>query len=262
MPGPAEDNRSVRTSSLFRHIETLQGERPWGAFLDAGTGTNSASWIASLETERWTAVTGADGHAIQVRDAVEPVRRPQDRIVLGNWADPAMLAGERYDTVLADYLLGAVDGFAPYFQPRLFARLRPLVRGRLYVVGLEPYVLHQPDTLAGQLVCEIGRFRDACLLLAGERPYREYPAQWVVDHLESAGFRVVAATRFAIRYKERFVNSQIDMCAPRLTKLADRHLANALAARGEDLRTRALAFIEKRGSLNHGYDYVLAAEPE
>ena len=58
-------------SRLFRYIEELQGDRPWGSFLDAGTGTNSGRWVASLPTERWTAVTGAQGHAIQVRDAVE-----------------------------------------------------------------------------------------------------------------------------------------------------------------------------------------------
>jgi len=249
------------TSDLLKHIETLQGDAPWGSVLDAGTGTHSLGWVASLKTERWTAVTGAEGHAIQVRDSVAALRRPQDRIVLGNWADPALLAGERYDTVLADYLLGAVDGFAPYFQDRLFLRLRPLVGRRLYVIGLEPYVTAAPADADGRLVCEIGRFRDACLLLAGERPYREYPAEWAVEHLQAAGFRILSARHFPNRYKERFVNSQIGMCAPRLAKLPDRALAEALRAQGEDLRTRALAHVAQHGGLRHGADYVLAAEP-
>lgn len=247
-------------SGLFRYIEELQGDTPWGKFLDAGTGRNSIGWVSSLATERWTAVTGAERHAIQVRDAVEQARRPQDRIVLGNWADPALLAGERYDTVLADYLLGAVEGFAPYFQHHLFVRLRPLIGRRLYFVGLDPYVNQDANTPAGKLVREIGRFRDSCLLLTDDKPYREYPAQWVVDHLEASDFRVIAAKRFPIRYKERFVNSQIDMCAPRLAKLADRALAKALTARGEELRARALDHIAREGSLRHGHDYVLAAE--
>jgi hypothetical protein len=259
------DRASVPTprkpSALFRYIETLQGEAPWGSILDAGTGTNSIGWISNLATERWTAVTGAEGHAVQVRDAVAASRRPQDRIVLGNWADPALLAGERYDTVLADYLIGAVDGFAPYFQHKMFIRLRPLVGRRLYIVGLEPYVNVAADTPAGELVREIGRFRDSCLLLTGDRPYREYPAQWVVDHLEASGFEVTAARRFPIRYKERFVNSQIDMCAPRLAALADRALAGALTARGEELRARAIDHIRREGALRHGHDYVIAAEP-
>jgi hypothetical protein len=248
-------------SGLFKEIEALQGAQPWGRLLDAGTGTHSIGWIGSLVTERWTAVTGAEAHAHQVRDAIAPRRRDGDRIIVGNWEDPALLAGETYDTVLADYLLGAIDGFAPYFQHRLFARLHPLVGRRLYVVGLEPYVTGEPGKGEARLIWEIGRFRDACLLLAGEQPYREYPAQWTADHLEASGYRVIAAKRFANRYKQRFVNSQIDMCAPRLAKVADRDLARTLAARGEALRAKALDWIEREGSLRHGFDYILAAEP-
>jgi len=249
-------------SGLFRHIEALQGDMPWGTVLDAGTGVNSARWVASLPTEKWTAVTGAEGHAIQVRDTVEAARRPQDRIILANWLDPDLLRGEVYDTVLADYLLGAVEGFAPYFQFRLFERLRLVTGRRLYVVGLEPYVALKPADEAGWIIGEIGRFRDACLLLVGERPYREYPAHWVVEHLDRAGFNILSAKHFAIRYKARFVNSQIDMCAPRLAKLEDRLLAEALQRKGERLRAGALAMIEAEGGLSHGHDYVIAAEPK
>lgn len=245
----------------FRFIEDLQGDAPWRSCLDAGTGTHSIRWVASLATERWTAVTGAEGHAIQVRDAVAALRRPQDRIVLGNWADDALLANERYDTVLADYLLGAIEGFAPYFQHRLFARLRRITGRRLYIVGVDPYVSIESGSEDGRLIGEIGRFRDACLLHAGERPYREYPMQWVVDRLDASGFRVIATRRFPIRYRERFVNSQIDMCAPRLASLADRPLADALTACGEHLRVAALDLIARKKGIPHGHDYVVAAEP-
>lgn len=248
-------------SALFRFIEDLQGDRPWGSFLDAGTGTNSIRWVSSLQTARWVAVTGATAHAVQVRDASDAVRRPQDRILVANWADPALLAGERFDTVLADYLIGAVEGFAPYFQEDMFARLRALTAGRFYLVGLEPYVVQDPGTPAGRLTWEIGRFRDAVLLHAGELPYREYPLDWVLPRMTEAGFRVLDARRFPIRYKARFVNSQIDMCAGRLAKLEDRALAQALHARGEDLRARALALVERDDGLRHGFDYVIAAEP-
>lgn len=248
-------------TSLFGHIEGLQGDLPWGSFLDAGTGTHSIRWVSSLATERWVAVTGATAHAIQVRDAVEPVRRAQDRLIVANWADPELLKGERFDTVLADYLIGAVEGFAPYFQGAMFARLRALTARRFYLVGLEPYVAHDPATEAGRLVWEIGRFRDACLLLAGERPYREYPMRWVLERMAEAGFRAIAARRFPIRYKARFVNSQIDMCVARIARLGDPALASALTAQGEALRARALTFAEQHDGLRHGFDYVIAAEP-
>lgn len=39
-----------------------------------------------------------------------------DEIVIGNWRDERFLEGQVFDTVLADYLVGAIDGFAPYFQ--------------------------------------------------------------------------------------------------------------------------------------------------
>lgn len=164
-------------SGLFRYIERLQGERPWGAMLDAGTGPNSIRWVSGLATERWTAVTCSAGEADRMRDAIIVAQRPQDRIVLGNWADAGLLKDEVYDTVLAGYLLGAIEGFSPYFQSYLFTRLRPVTRGAIYVTGLEPYVpIARPETRAGRLVWEIGRFRDACMLLAGNTPYREYPA--------------------------------------------------------------------------------------
>ncbi|MFN4090403.1 MAG: class I SAM-dependent methyltransferase [Alphaproteobacteria bacterium] len=260
-PEPLPVTGSTGPSRPFRYIETLQGDRPWGAVLDAGTGTSSLRWIASLPTERWTAVTGAEAHAVQVRDAVAAVRRPQDRIVLANWTDPALLQGERYDTVIADYLLGAVEGFAPYFQTELFARLRPLVGGRLYIVGLDPYVGAAPETAGGRLIWRIGRFRDACLQLAGEMTYREYPAEWVTRQLERAGYVLTAARRFGIRYRARFVDDQIDMCLPRLGRLRDRVLAAALRAEGEALRRAALEYIAANDGIRHGHNYVIAAEP-
>jgi hypothetical protein len=230
--------------------------------LDAGTGAGSLRWMTTLATERWTAVTGAAGHARQLREQTRATRRPGDRILLGDWADPGLLAGERYDTVLADYLLGAIDGFAPYFQESLFARLRPLTTGRLYVVGLEPYVTATPPgDPAARMVWRIGRLRDACLLLAGERPYREYPADWVKQALDRAGFRLLSEEHFPIRYGTRFVESQIAMLSPRLARLADRTLASALAGQAATLRDEALALIETQGALACGSDYVLAAEP-
>ena len=51
------------------------------------------------------------------------------------------------------------------------------------------------------------------------------------------------------------------MCSPRLARIADRGLADALAKRGEALRAEALAYVAREDGLRHGFDYVLAAEP-
>lgn len=251
--------------SLYHRIAELQGDRPWGAMLDAGTGRSSMRWLLSLATERWTAVTGATSMARQTGTEIGTRKRDVDRLVVGNWLDPALLAGERYDTVLADYLLGAIEGFAPYWQDQLFARLRDLVApgGRLYVVGLEPYVPRIPDALdaAGSLVTRIGRLRDVCLLLAGDHPYREYPADWTLRQIERAGFRVVHAEQLPIRFGMRFVDGQLDMCGRVLERVSDRQLAAAMHAHVQALRMEAHLRLAEDGGLRTGYDYVIAAEP-
>lgn len=247
--------------SLFDHVAALQGDMPWGRFLDAGTGVNSSLWSTGLDTEAWTGVTAAAGHADQVRASVGERLRPQDRLVLGNWTDEALLAGEAHDTVLADYLIGAVEGFAPYFQQSLLRRLRPQTGRRLYVVGLDPYVVGPAETDEARTVREIGRLRDSVLLLAGETPYREYPAEWTLNALADAGFRVLSARRFPNRYKAKWVNGQLDMAVRRLPRISDRGLARSLALLIERVREEGLALCAERNGLRHGADYVVACEP-
>lgn len=247
--------------SLFDHVETLQGDLPWGRFLDAGTGVNSSLWSTGLATDAWTGVTAAAGHADQVRASVGARFRPQDRLLLGNWTDETLLASEVHDTVMAEYLIGAVEGFAPYFQQSLLRRLRPLTGRRLYVVGLDPYVVGPADTDEARMVREIGRLRDAVLTLADETPYREYPAEWTLNALAGAGFRVLSARRFPNRYKAKWVNGQLDMATRRLPRIADRGLAESLAGTIESARKRGLALCAERNGLRCGADYVLACEP-
>ena len=243
-------------------MQTLQGEQPWGRLLDAGTGVQSIRWVTDLTTESWTAISASPSHADKVAKAAGTTQREDDQIVLGNWADPELLKGEVFDTVIADYLLGAVEGFTPFFQTFLFRRLRPLTGKTLYVKGLDPYVpIPRPDDKAGALIWEIGRHRDACILLSGDVPYREYPAQWTADQLQSAGFTVLSVKHFPIRHSAKFINAQIDLCAPGLEKLTDRALAKSLTTRGEELRAEALALIKADGALAFGHNYVIQAAP-
>jgi hypothetical protein len=249
---------SASSDALFAFIERLQGDRPWGSVLDAGTGEHSLQWIAGLPTARWTAVTGGEARARELRAHFGARVRPADRLVTGNWQDPALLAGELYDVVLADYLLGAIDGFAPYFQDRLFARLRPLVGQRLYAVGLAPYP-DDDDSPGAALIREIARLRDACILLAGHRCYREYPLDWVLRHVEAAGFSVVDAVEMPIVYRRRFVDGQLDVCRRKLPLIADPGLRASLDRHIEELRARARPLAD--AGIRFGHDWVLAAEP-
>ncbi|MBS7545122.1 hypothetical protein [Ancylobacter oerskovii] len=245
---------------MFGVVEHVQGGEPWGAVLDAGTGVRSARWISTLPSSRWTAVSADAEHLRLAGDAVV-ARRPQDRLVLGNWQDPALLAGESHDTVLAEYLLGAVESYAPYFQSDLFARLRPLVGRRIYVIGVDPYVVAPADDAPGALVQAIGRLRDACALLAGVTPYREYPAEWVMQRLEQVGLRITFARRFPNSYDMAWVNRQLEDSRRLAGLIDDRLTAEALAARIIRLHERAEGLLAASGGLSHGHDYVIAAVP-
>lgn len=247
--------------NLYTKLEQINGDRRWGRMLDAGTGPASMRWVQSLDTKSWVAVTGSKKMHEKVSAQAAPGIRHCDNVVLGNWMEPDLLSGQVYDTVLADYLLGAIEGFAPYWQDQLFRRLRPHVGQRLYIVGLEPYVPYLTDDPAGKLIVEIGRVRDACLLLGRDHPYREFPMDWALRNLVHSGYRVLDAQRYPIRYGEKFINSQLDMSSAVLNYIKDRSLALAMQQHIADLRRRALSASRQLGGLEYGHDYVIVAEP-
>lgn len=246
--------------SLFAHIERLQGTDPWGRMLDAGTGCTSLNWICELPTEQWTAVTGDAGRARSLEKSFAAQMRARDRVIVGNWNDPALLHGETYETVLADYLLGALEGHSPYYQDQLFRRLRPLVGNRLYTVGLAPYPETAPHPWGAALL-DIVRLRDACILLAGDRTYREYPTDWVVRTLERCGFVVQDVHSLPIRYGTRFVNEQLDGAARTLPRIGDESLRRQLQSSIDTAREHALSLHAKGAAQPFGEDWVIFAQP-
>jgi len=187
--------------ALFGCIEHSQikfKSGDFGSFLDAGTGSHSLRWIASLihrthghsslqtrlknnenacTISDYTAVT-ADG--TMQRNVIQEAKKlgieSYGKVVIGNWCDginpsisssSSLCQGEMYDTILADYLVGAIDGFSPYFQDLIFSRLVRHLKpgGRIYVVGLDPI----PDKVDGDanIFCKVTKLRDACILVAG-----------------------------------------------------------------------------------------------
>jgi hypothetical protein len=247
-------------SAIFSHLEYLQGSEPWGGVLDAGTGRHSLEWISSLNSSRWTAVTADAERARKLEREFLDRMRPWDRVIGGNWADEALLHGESFDVVLADYLLGSIDGHAPYFQDRLFERLRRHVGGRLYVVGLEPYP-RTAETPGGRIILEIVRLRDACILLAGDRCFREYPREWTIRRLESSGFTVEESRVFPCRYGHKFIDEQLEVCELKLPFFSSRDLAQSFSGRIHELRQRAFASFDPPGGIAFGEDYVILARP-
>jgi len=235
-----------------------RGDEPWGSVLDAGTGGQSLAWLLEQETLSWTAITGSRELLDGLRDQFGARMRRQDRLVEGRWSDPHLLSGEVHDRVIAHYLLGAVERLDPHFQHRLFRRLRPLVGRRLYVIGLEP--LQEPGTDAEVAARDVIHFRDACLLHAGERPFREYPLWWVLDNLRDSGFEVIETRCFASLLSVGFVNRVVGAALQGLGGLRDQELAAGLRGHGEGVRDRALR-VAARGPQRWGTDYLIIARP-
>lgn len=172
------------------------------------------------------------------------------RVILGQWTDPALLAGETFDVVIADYVIGAIDGHAPYFQYGFLERIRPLVGKRLYLVGMTP------PPRDGGVLDEVCRVRDAAILLAGHRCYREYPRDLVVEWVERAGLSVIDSKIFPNVLGANFVNGQLDVAVRKLPLFRDESLRVAFEAQIADLRARALAQVPQ----TWGSDWVIAAE--
>ncbi len=234
----------MATDALFSWFEKVQGTIPWGDVLDAGTGDHSLGWLHTLSTRSLTGVTVEAWRENSLRRIA-----PEARLVQGQWTDPALLWGQQFDVVVVDYVIGAIDGHAPYFQYEFLRRLRPHVRARLYLAGMTP------PPRDGGLLDEICRLRDACILLAGHRCYREYPRELVISWLEAADFSVLDSSEHPNVLGARFVNGQLDVAKRKLPLFKDPVLAASMATHIEALRATALA----RGPQTWGSDYVIAA---
>jgi hypothetical protein len=163
---------------LFTTVERFNSPRPWGRFLDSGTGVHSLKWIQNLSTSGWTAITADNQMKAQIVRDAQLNMRPTDQLLVGNWMDEAFTKNlGKFDTILADYLIGAVDGFSPYQQDVILDKLKDHLNpnGRLFIIGMNPIPDHAP--YPAEIVTEVRRARDAAILLAGHRPYRCCPTR-------------------------------------------------------------------------------------
>ncbi|PRP86908.1 hypothetical protein PROFUN_03656 [Planoprotostelium fungivorum] len=249
---------SAHSCPIFDGIERAQNPMPWGSVLDAGTGSHSLEWILSIETNRWVAITGDRKRQTELEREYASKFREQDVLTTGNWRDPEFLKGQRkvFDVVLADYLLGSVDAYAPFFQDRLFDRLHPHVGRRLYITGAEPLPDHTQDP-HGKIIVEIHKTRDACILLAGERPYREYPLDWVLRHVKHK-FRVTHVSFFETSHTRGFVETQISVAESKLHKIKDQSLRKTMKGHLNELRWRVR---KMTWPAEFSHDYVVCLEP-
>jgi hypothetical protein len=245
---------------LFDTCLRWSGSRPMGRFLDAGTGQHSLKWIQkNLETECWTAVTADHKMAAQIKQNIGPMRS-KDQILVGNWIDDGFCESVgQYDTILADYLIGAVDGFSPYKQDLILGRLASCLspNGRLYVIGMNP--IPDVDAYPGRLISEVRRARDSCITLAGHRPYREYPVEWIHRSLVASGLQVTQTKQFTILHSEDSTLRQIRVSQSKLP-LIPAPLQSGMEIYLKDLTERCkTAVAESNGKIPLSFDYVVEA---
>ncbi|GMH56799.1 hypothetical protein TL16_g02222 [Triparma laevis f. inornata] len=270
--------------SLFSYIETLQTSSStsnpnFGDFLDSGTGSHSLDWLVKLENEgclkSWKAVTADTKMQNSVIAKLKSMKLDSvGQVLIGNWASTSettannpttiishntgkLLPDSKFDAILADYLIGAVDGFSPYYQdlilPRLKTHLKP--GGKIYVVGLNPI----PDTFPGDgdIICEIRRLRDACILLAGHRCYREYPIEWIERHMEQIGFEC-ESKRFPILWSKASTLRQVNVAKSKLP-LMKGSVRQGMAKEIERIEKEVDRLFEGGNKkIQVGFDYVVA----
>lgn len=167
----------------------------------------------------------------------------------GDLLDPQVLAGEHFDWVLADSTLGQVERYAPYRQSEYLGRLASL-GDQLILIGTEPWPvpLHPREKALAALLA----LRDASFLLAGLRPPREFPLDWVVARLDEVGLRTRHSERLAARVNVAHEETLIRENLARLPAGEMREqLSRQMASRSQ--RARAA------GDLDWGAEYWLVA---
>ena len=316
--------------ALFGYIEECQVKSSptttttnacFGNFLDAGTGSHSLRWIASIihrdrllakkasngtsspvssssassaplvSLKSFTAITADETMRRRVSEEANELGIDSTNIIIGNWNEgvkvtnngdvefissnddttnvdnnnkTALLEGQLFDTILADYLVGAIDGFSPYYQDQIFHRLVHHLApgGRMYIIGLQPI----PDRVPGDanIFCKITKIRDACILLANHRCYREYPLDWIERHVTRAGMRVVESRTYPIRYTHETMLRQINVGRSKLKLFPSTSMATEMGKVLDGLERESLEVTKKQpdGRITLGYDYVVVAEKE
>lgn len=269
-----------RDDSLFGSIEERQGDKPFGNILDAGTGMHSLRWIATLGEKGMTGFTAITADKTMQRnvqteaDALEVSHL--GKVLIGNWfgerpLDEQLLLQNTdqeppYDTILADYLIGAMDGFSPYQQDLMIPKLAKLLKpgGRLYIVGLEPI----PDTAPGDanIICKVRQIRDACILLAGHRCYREYPVEWIQRQIKTqeadTRLTLLRTTTFPILYRHSTIVNQINVARGKFPSFPTPELAHQMKVVLDDLEEQSLRATTERGRIRLGFDYVVTSEKQ
>ena len=104
------------------------------------------------------------------------------------------------------------------------------------IAGREPFAhphaggLTRDFNPAEQLVLEAERARDAAMLLGHQRPYREFPREWVEEALSTKGFDVKDAKSDREWIDKGFPTRQLNWARTELNSIPDKNLSKELHA--------------------------------
>jgi SAM-dependent methyltransferase len=255
VPAPAVDD-----GKFIFFLEKVPG--PWGDVLDAGTGPASLDFLAACPLSAITAVTGNESSVRStLAESGKYLDQKLDQVIAGNWKDPEFQKGRQYDVVLADWLLGSVEFFAPHFQVGLLRRLRQLVKpsGVLLFTGREPDDLKANATVGARLLLDIDTLRDSAATLSLRRPYREIPQWWVEEELGVLGFEIMHKERTPLTLDSDYIFSQLAWAEGEISHVQDEQLRAALQERAQDLHARARRTQSVWETQSSGNEYALVA---
>lgn len=135
----------------------------------------------------------------------------------------------------------------------------------MYMIGLQPLSesstpadASEAETRAGALLQEMARTRDACILLAGRRCYREFPMAWYQHQLRIAGLKEFGSVKMANVYSRDTVQRQIKVARNQLVLFRDEAVARALETELDNLDERVGECLAG-GKVRFGFDFVIAA---
>ncbi|KAH8091191.1 hypothetical protein JL720_6078 [Aureococcus anophagefferens] len=227
-----------------------------------GTAFGAARAGSRMPCSTLTAVTaraaGTDAYGDRLRDAFAGAAVD---VVVGNWREAGFLAGERYDVVVADYLLGAVELHWPHGADAVLARLLGALKpgGTLLFVGVEPYesLLDRADD-ADRLVLDVESLGDSAAALAGEATYREVPEAWITRQVDARdGYAVVASETFPMTLSAASLRKQVTYARTTSAKIADAGLRKAYERRVAELTIEVNAW---KGTHRKGRNYALVVK--
>lgn len=239
----------------------------WGDVIDAGTGPGSLGWLVSCPVNTLTAVT-ANESAVRwtLQNTEDFLDKKLDKVLAGNWRDPKFLQGRQFDVVVADWLLGSVEFFAPHFQVGLVRRLSALVKpgGWLLLTGREPDHLKasapNASTVGARLLLDIDALRDAATILGHRHPYRELPQWWVEEELATLGFHIHKRKTFELTLADGgYMFSQLEWAGDEIKRVSDERLRAALEDRKQALHRHALQTQSEWQQQSFGNTYALVA---